>query len=146
MRQKIIFGLLGCVVAFPLYAICSFNQIPTITFACAPTAVSGCTTSGNLQVMCTAAATVNITLSTGGSSSYSPRTMTDGVQGLSMNYNIYLDANHSRIFGDGSQGTYSTGGTIGVNETVAYVLYGMVLSSTVSAGSYTDSLVITMNY
>lgn len=146
MCKKIILSLLSWGVTFSVFAACTFNQIPAITFACAPTAVSGCATSGNLQVRCTTASNVNVTLSTGVSGSYSPRTMKDAAQSLSMNYNLYLDANHSQIFGDGSQGTYTISTAIGKNKTVTRVLYGMVLSSTALAGSYTDTLVLTMNY
>lgn len=108
---------------------------------------------GNVQVVCSALVaglnvSYNITLSSGNSGSYSPRKMNRLASNL--NYNLYSDAAYSQIWGDGS------GSTVIVSDsyilalfsvTRNYTIYGRIPAlQTVAAGTYTDSIVATVNY
>ena len=89
-----------------------------------------------------------VTLSTGNGGSYSPRLLSNGVSTLS--YNLYTSAAHSSIWGDG------TGVTAAVNDQVLliiglntfnYPVYGRIpAGQDAAAGSYTDTIMVTVNY
>lgn len=99
-------------------------------------------TTGTVSFSCLLLLLPRITLSTGSSLSFAPRTMKKGAEALS--YNLYLDAARSSVWGDGTAGTsyYQPllsllGGTVTV--------YGrMPAKQNVSAGSYTDTVVVTL--
>jgi spore coat protein U domain-containing protein, fimbrial subunit CupE1/2/3/6 len=92
------------------------------------------------------------TLSTGGSGSYTPRRMASGANTLQ--YNLYLDAARTNIFGDGSGGTQAatciTGitayGCIGSNPSgqgrrATLPFYGRIpAGQDVEAGLYSDTI------
>ena len=60
---------------------------------------------GSVAVQCTIGIlpSFQVALSTGGSGSYATRKMSNGTDTLS--YNLYTDAGHTIIWGDGSGGT-----------------------------------------
>lgn len=146
MYKKIILASFLLSPLANVFAACSFQSVGVITFACAPTSASGCLVTSTFGVRCGAVTPVTMTLSTGQSASYSPRKMYDSAQNVYLDYNVYLTANQSQIFGDGAQATYTITASIPRNKTTTYTLYSYVLSSTVLAGNYTDSLILTMNY
>lgn len=90
---------------------------------------------------------VFITLSRGQSVTFSPRTMKAGTNALS--YNLYQNAAFSVIWGDGTGGTqaYVTSGKT-PNKTDFFVtIYGKIPAlQDVTAGSYTDTVVATINF
>ncbi len=146
MCKKLILSICLLGLNASVFAACSFQSSQDITFACAPTSASGCLDTNTFSVRCTSTTSATLTLSTGQSNTYSPRQMRDTTQNLNLDYNVYLDANQSQIFGDGSQGTYTMLKSIPRFNTQTYTLYSYVLSSTVLAGTYTDSLILSMNY
>jgi spore coat protein U-like protein len=87
-----------------------------------------------------------IALSKGSSATYSPRTLTSGANTL--NYNIYTTSGFTSIWGDG------TGGTVTVNyngagnpNSLTYTAYGRVPAGQyVAAGSYADTITVTVTY
>lgn len=90
-----------------------------------------------------------VRVGTGGSGSFSTRKLAFGSHRL--NYNLYGDAARSSIIGDGSGGTVtiSDGYTLSLlfSQTKAYSLYGRIPGSQmVAAGSYSDSIVVTVVY
>lgn len=113
---------------------------------------------GTIVVVCVKSAldslpmTVNYSLdiSRGGGASYTPRTMTSG--GHTLNYNLYRDALRSSVLGDGSGGTSSIAGTLQLpsplgTATGTHSFYGRFFASqNVYPGTYTDALVVTINY
>lgn len=115
-----------------------------------PLAPSGLSSTGSVTATCIAvlATPITIALSTGSSGSYAARRMQSGAN--SMNYNLYLDAAHSQIWGDG------TGGSVVDNVTITPVLgtgqvtvtvYGLVAAAQdVSPGSYSDTITVTVSY
>ncbi|AAU90451.1 MULTISPECIES: Csu type fimbrial protein [Methylococcus] len=91
-----------------------------------------------------------IALSRGSSGSYNPRRMSGG-RG-SLGYNLYLDAARVTIWGDGSGGTFPLRGTLLLNPTtpvqqVIHNIYGLIPPlQDVYAGTYTDTVTITLTY
>ena len=87
-----------------------------------------------------------ITFGTGSSGTYTNRTMSNGTDML--DYNIYADAAHTTVVGDGTNNTtyyytYSGGGSFSANATV----YGLLpAQQNVSPGTYTDVVTITLYF
>ena len=92
-------------------------------------------------------ATVQLTLSPGGSGNFGQRMMTGSGGGAPLLYNIYTTAGLSVILGDGSGG--STAPSALVDKTAPWVvtLYGSIpAQQSVLVGTYTDSLIATILY
>ncbi len=92
-------------------------------------------------------AVVTIDLSSGGSGTYSPRRMTRaGVETL--DYNLYLDATRTQIWGNATGGTLHYGPTVAPrNANVLVNIYGRIpAGQDKSAGTYTDTIVATINF
>ncbi len=102
-----------------------------------------------------------ITLSAGNSGTYTPwRRMTRAAAGLS--YNLYLDAARTLVWGDGTAGTLpvvplplqGNGKYLNPNSSVnfSYTVYGRIpaasatINNTVVPGTYTDNIIVTINY
>lgn len=80
---------------------------------------------------------------TGSGGSFSPRRLTDGGYGL--DYNMYLDASHTQVFGDGSVGTHTAAGSCSATCTV--MVYGRIFGGqSVPSGPYQDSIVVTLDF
>ena len=120
-----------------------------------PLNAAGDSAVGSWSVVCNAigsgSATVagTLTLSTGSSASYATRTLRSGTNIL--RYNIYLTSAHAQIIGDGTGGTYapSDSGTVTAGQVyqVTGSMYGfMPALQDVPAGSYSDSIVVTVTY
>ena len=89
---------------------------------------------------------ITIDISRGSSTSFSPRTLKAGTKTLQ--YNLFLDAARSSIWGDNTSGTSHFGPfrppLIG---STTRTIYGRIFSGqNVGAGTYTDTLVVTLNY
>lgn len=103
-----------------------------------PSALDGV---GNIAVSCDAATSFTISLGTG-AGSYSGRVMTSGANQLG--YNLYTDITRLTVWGDGT-GSTSTVSTISTGGDFA--VYGrMPAGQNVPAGSYADTIVVTVTY
>jgi spore coat protein U-like protein len=158
-----------CAIFF--VAACLLAPIPNakaaVTFTCTVSATGiafgnynplspvGDSATGTWSVSCNAigsgSATVSgtLTLSTGSSGSYVARTMMSGTHALQ--YNIYLTPSYTQVMGNGSAGTYapSESGTVTAGQIyqITGYMYGyMPPSQDVPAGSYADSIVVTVTY
>jgi spore coat protein U-like protein len=86
-----------------------------------------------------------VVLSKGGGS-YEQRTMTKGADRL--DYNLYADAAHMMIWGDGTSGTIvqSLTGIITLGTT-DYTVYGLIAAGQYPApGAYGDTITVTVNF
>ena len=85
-----------------------------------------------------------VSLSIGSSSTYTPRTMTSGANTLQ--YNIFNQAAFTTIWGDGTGGTatrsYGGGGNAAVGTGYGRIPAGQY----VAAGSYADTITVTVTY
>lgn len=110
--------------------------------------------TGEIQVKCVATvgvlASINISLSTGSSGTYLPRTMKSGANAL--NYNLYTNSSRTTIWGDGSSGT-----SIITNNFTLLALASFTTSDTVYArlpagqtnaavGTYSDTITVTVDF
>lgn len=89
-----------------------------------------------------------LAINSGSSASFVFRQMRYGP--YSLNYNLYLDAAHTRVWGDGNTGTTVLTdaylATTGVNVK-SYTVYGSApAGQAVPAGFYADFLVATLSY
>jgi len=87
-----------------------------------------------------------IRISAGRSGSFSSRTLANGT--FTLGYNLFLDAGHSQIWGDGAGGTYAFTGAAPVdNQTYTVTIFGRISArQNVGAGSYSDTLTVTVDF
>ncbi len=123
-----------------------------------PNNVAATQSNGNVSVTCNistaalATAPVSVALSAGGSGSFSTRTMLSGANTL--NYNLFTDNAYTQLWGDGTSGTsvvtdnFSFVSTGGLSQTVNTPIYGQIpaLQLNVFPGSYSDTIVVTINF
>lgn len=89
----------------------------------------------------------DISLDAGTGGSFNPRSM--GGTGNPLEYNVYIDANGSIVWGDGVAGGQTVAGVLpalpGRNDHIAY---GQVVAGQtgIESGLYADSLVVTITY
>jgi spore coat protein U-like protein len=102
--------------------------------------------TGTITYRCNGAANnISISLSKGLSSTYSPRLMSKGVEALT--YNLYTNAGHTNIWGDGTSGTTVYSRANPPNSNVNVPIYGEVpAGQDVSAGTFSDTVSATINF
>lgn len=109
-------------------------------------ATSPLDSTGSVTYNCGGNASIIVTLSKGGAATYNPRRMLKG--GEVLNYNLYLDASRTTIWGDGTGGTqiYSNP-SVPNNASITVTIYGRIpAGQDVSAGSYSDTITATINF
>ena len=151
-------GLSLCLLLLPAPATalglnCSVSSTGVAFGAYNPTNGSPTDATGNVHVVCTVLlvsvlAQTNISLSTGGSGTYSPRKMSSGAHLL--DYNLYQEASHTTVWGDG------TGGTAIITDNVLIAVLGTSIDHTIygrippnqfaAAGSYSDTITVTVEF
>jgi spore coat protein U-like protein len=107
---------------------------------------------GNVQVTCSGttgqAVSYTIQISSGAGGSFFPRKMSGGAGTLI--YNLYTDATHVTIWGDGNSGTFPLTDMYSLTASTTvrnYTVYGRIFSGqNASVGVYTDNLTVTVNY
>ena len=143
-------------LASPVQALCVLCSCSVATTGLAfgpydPTSTSAREAIATVSISCTGVAallgTIDVALSPGGATSVSARRMVQGANTLS--YNIYSDANHTTLWGDGAGG--STGVTLPFNGLLSYAAsvkaYGRIPAHQyVRAGAYTDTVTVTVTY
>ena len=104
--------------------------------------------NGSVSVTCTMSDNYTITLGTGSTSgaSLTDRRM-QGPGGNVAHYELYTSSSYGTVWGDGVTG--GTGNVTGVGTATqqTYTVYGQVQSqNTPAVGSYTDAVIVTVNY
>jgi spore coat protein U-like protein len=135
-----------CIWATPAAAQCSASA-NGVAFG-SYNALSGLAVNsvGNVSVSCLLSLGYNISLSSGGAGSFSPRRLNNG--GNTLNYNLYTGPTYLTVWGDGSGGTATVSGSIGfLLIPVNHVVYGRIpAGQNAAAGSYTDTISVTVTY
>jgi spore coat protein U-like protein len=123
---------------------CKIDVAGTIAFGVySPLSATPLDVMGSIGYSCSATPGPVISFSRGYSSTFSPRTMLQG--GSTLEYNVYLDAARTQIFGDGTAGTFTLNAANQRWQTVP--LYGRIFpNQVVPTGSYSDNLVATLNF
>jgi spore coat protein U domain-containing protein, fimbrial subunit CupE1/2/3/6 len=146
--------LVGCgllagailLVTRPALGACTINTTGVSFGSYNVFATSPLDSTGSVTYKCTGNSSINVTLSNGGAASFNPRRMLNGSQAL--NYNLYLDASRTTIWGDGTTGTQRYSNTnVPNNQNVTVTIYGRVpASQDVNAGAYSNSITATINF
>jgi spore coat protein U-like protein len=88
---------------------------------------------------------VSISISRGQAGSYVPRKLKKGTE--SLNYNLFLDAARTTIWGDGSGASETYFNRNPPNSYVVVPIYARVTAEQdVSAGTYADTVTVTINF
>ncbi|MHC5717089.1 MAG: Csu type fimbrial protein [Nostoc sp.] len=144
-KSILIFGIiLNCTTALPALSQCTVN-VNNINFGSYDVFNnSSTTTTGTITYNdCSSASSINIYLSKGNAPSYTPRQLKNSNNNDVLNYNLYLDASGTLIWGNETNGQYYTSSAS--SGTVS--IYGIIpAKQNVSVGRYTDTITATINY
>jgi spore coat protein U-like protein len=101
--------------------------------------------TGAVIVACTKGSTATIGLGLGGNASGSTRRMGDGASNF-LTYELYQDSGHTTVWGDAGAGLLSPAAAPS-KAARNFTVYGRVTSNQdVAAGSYSDTVVATVNF
>ena len=106
-------------------------------------------TTGTISLMCNnpekKPMPVTISISSGGSGSFTPRQMRLAGGSYRMNYYLFLDPSRTTIWGDGSGGSSNFTSTIIKTTPLNATIYGRIPArQNLKAGEYGDNLVVTV--
>jgi len=107
------------------------------------------TSTGRVTINCvgigSGTSPVSVRLSTGNAGSFQPRHMFRGAE--SLNYNLYLNAAGTQIWGDGTAGSVLFSTAVSNNQTVNTTIFGQIQAGQdVSVGSYIDTIIATIDF
>ncbi|HUJ14353.1 MAG TPA: spore coat U domain-containing protein [Thermoanaerobaculia bacterium] len=144
-------ALLVAAIAFApaVHAQCSFSSGPTnINFGMYSVfSGSPVTATSTFQVQCTFN-TATVTLSRGGAPTYNPRLMTRTVTPLmTMDYNLFMDAANTTIWGDGTSGTSYLQQFVWFFSRLNGTIYATIPAGLdIGPGTYTDTVQATVDW
>jgi spore coat protein U-like protein len=128
---------------------CSFNSVSGVNFGAYDVFNNSHTDStGSITYSClNLLSTITIDLSQGNASSYATRQMRQGAS-FTLDYNLFLDANRTTIWGDGTGGSSRYGPIMPPLLTqVTVTVYGRIPArQNVRVGPYTDTITATINF
>ena len=128
--------------AGPALAACTVTALPVTFGSYNPIGEQDLDSTGRVDIACVPAAPYTITLGTGLSNSYTPRSLASGASRLP--YNLYTDASYNLVWGDKSAGTAVVGGGA---ATASHTVYGRIpRKQNVGAGVYADTVVVTVSF
>jgi spore coat protein U-like protein len=114
------------------------------------TGVAALTSTADVNVRCTDDWPYTLTLSTG-NGTYGQRLLSNGTGTLE--YNLFSEATYTNIWGDGTDGSTTVGGAgegLSAANEVTHRVYGelpnSVANQDAAAGTYTDSITVTITY
>ncbi|QFS46051.1 hypothetical protein GXM_03531 [Nostoc sphaeroides CCNUC1] len=150
MNKKIILMLgiiLNCATALPALSDCTISATGVAfgnydVFSSSPVDMDGSVTYN-----CTSATPITIDLSQGTNGSYINRKLKKDASN-ELNYNLYLDAGRTQIWGDLSGSTtHHTNPTPTTGIDITIPIFGRIPAlQNASVGSYTDSITATINF
>lgn len=127
---------------------CAFSSVSGLAFGLYDPADGPLATTGTITIFCTGTGTgsIMVELDTGSAPSFTPRTLVDGDQTLQ--YNVFLDAAHQALWGDGTSGTSRVGPVAPALDTpFDLTMFGLIAGGQrVRPGEYRDTLTVTLIY
>ena len=102
--------------------------------------------TGSVRYQCSGnTPSFTIAIGSGSSPIFTTRTLRNGSETL--NYNLYLDAARTSIWGEGTSGTALFTVANPTGKAVSLTIFGRIpAGQDVAAGSYTDSIVVTIQF
>ena len=165
MQQKLIVGVAAALIAAALPGV-AFAGTTSATMAVAATVLEACTvtatpmsfgnvvpgssnvdSSATLQLVCTPNADYDILLNNGSNASAGQRRLANAGSTEFIPYNVFLDSNYSQPWGN-SVGVNTKAGVAGATGLASYPVYGRIpaTATPVTAGAYTDTVTVTVNF
>jgi spore coat protein U-like protein len=139
--------------AYALLQSCSVSATALSFGPYDPSSATARDSTGTVTVTCTAillgvSASWDILLSTGSSGSFTPRRLLSG--GNSMQYNLYIDAGRTQVWGDATGTTAKVSDSrfvvVGTSQ-YSYTTYGRIPAlQNLAPGTYTDAITVTLNF
>lgn len=124
-------------------AACSISVVGAAFGPINPLHDQAATSVGNVTVNCEVDTPYDVALSTGAAGHWA-RHMTSGEHTLS--YNLYRDALHTEVWGDGSGGTFTVA-ALAAGQPATHYVYGRVPAQPLArAGTYSDVVVVTVTF
>ena len=150
MRRTPGIAALALVLTLVLPAICSadcsinttgVNFGPYNVFDSAPV-----DSTGSVRYQCSGNTnSFTVAIGRGSSPTFTPRTLRSGAD--AMNYNLYLDAARTNVWGDGTSGTTLFTVSSSGGKAVTVPIFGRIpAGQDVAAGTYSDSIVVTIQF
>ena len=157
------FAALGAVASTPALAATATNTMPVsvnVINSCtvaaspmsfgAPTAIGGANidSTSTITLQCTNGAAYDVALDLGLNATAGQRFMSNGAATpVKIPYNVYSDSARSANWGSTS-GTNTVAGVAGASGAVSLTAYGRIPSTatSVGAGSYTDTVTVTVTF
>lgn len=131
---------------------CKINSAGNLAFGnYDPTSATNTTGSSSISVNCTKGDVYTIALNYGANGgSASNRIMTDGA-GNNLNYNLFTDSGYTKVWnstcGAGNNCDGGTGAGPGGANAQSYSVYGQIVAGqNVPAGSYSDTITLTVTF
>ncbi len=124
---------------------CTVSASPPSFASYAPLSGASVSASGTVTATCATGGTVTAKLSIG-NGTYAARTLL-GPAGATLNYNLYTDAAHSMIWGDGTAGTVTVSGTLPNGTPATATVYGYIPGGQdVKVGTYASTITVTLTF
>ena len=99
--------------------------------------------AGSVTYQCTLGASVVVQLGPGSAGTFTPRTLRRS--GEPLNYNLYLDAARTQVWGNGTSGTSTYSNFVTISFPVVVPIHARIFAGqNVTVGSYNDSVVATI--
>jgi spore coat protein U-like protein len=136
----------SCSIAASGVAFGVYNPFSPTALTTTGTLTATCTQIGNGQTQ----VAMTVSLSTGSSGSFAARTLVSGSGTLL--YNLYLSAAYTQVWGDGTGGSFASTANLHVTtgnptQQVLNPIYALISAGQdADAGSYVDTIVVTVNY
>jgi spore coat protein U-like protein len=138
----------ACAVALSFCSFTAFGcsiQTTDLAFGSInPLSAEPATSASTITVTCTTSTTYTIALSAGGSGSFVERVMQSGMNQLF--YQLYVDATHRTVWGDGTGGSATVTASDSGAGTTSTVYGSVPHQLSAMAGTYADSIVVTVTY
>ncbi len=135
---------------------CTVSATPVAFGVYNPLSGTATASTGTVTATCTLVSggntTVNVvsSYSTGSSGTFANRTMRSGTNSLT--YNLYFDAAYTQVRGDGTGGSQTGGASFSLTsgsrtQSTTSTIYGRApASQDVAAGTYSDTVTVTITY
>lgn len=131
-----------CSAASPALAACTISTTSVAFGTYNPRAATAVTGVGSIALDCQSNDRPVISIGTGSSGSFALRRMTNGASNL--NYNLFTGATMTVIWGDGTGGSATVTPPRRASTTT---VYGRIpAGQNVTAGTYNDTLIVTVNF